>query len=209
MPERRRVLVVACGALVREVRAVLAQLPELDVDVEYLPANLHNRPERITGAVCSVLDGAADRGYDATAVAYGDCGTGGLLDAALAERGVPRLTGAHCYEVLAGGEVFAQLHDAEPGTFYLTDFLVRHFDALVIGGLGLDRHPELRDLYFAHYRRVVHLAQSDSPELAAAARTAAARLGLEYEHRRTGLAPFAAGLQQILDPGRDRMTVPA
>ena len=157
MAERRRVLVVACGALVREVRAVLSQLPELDVDVEYLPANLHNRPERITGAVCSLLDRAADQGYDGMAVAYGDCGTGGLLDAALADRGVPRLAGAHCYQFLAGGAVFEELQEAEPGTFYLTDFLVRHFDALVIGGLGLDRHPELRDLYFGHYRRVVHL----------------------------------------------------
>jgi len=209
MPERRRVLVVACGALVREVRAVLAQLPDLDVDVEYLPANLHNRPERITGAVCSLLDGAADRGYDSMAVAYGDCGTGGLLDAALAERGVPRLVGAHCYEFLAGGAVFAQLQDAELGTFYLTDYLVRNFDALIIGGLGLDRHPELRDLYFGHYRRVVHLAQSDSPELAAAARAAAERLGLAYEHRRTGMAPFAAGLEQILEDHGDGVRVMA
>ena len=141
-------LVVACGALVREVRAVLAQLPDVDVDVEYLPANLHNRPERITGAVCAVLDAPTAAGYDHKAVAYGDCGTGGLLDAALAERDVPRLAGAHCYEVVSGAAVFDALQEAEPGTFYLTDYLVRHFDALVMGGLGLDRHPELRDAYF-------------------------------------------------------------
>ncbi|HEX6786635.1 MAG TPA: DUF1638 domain-containing protein, partial [Acidimicrobiales bacterium] len=197
---RRRVLVVACGALVREVRAVLAQLPDVDVDVEYLPANLHNRPERITGAVCRVLDSPHAATYDHVAVAYGDCGTGGLLDAALTERDVPRLAGAHCYEVFAGAAVFDALQDAEPGTFYLTDYLVRHFDALVIGGLGLDRHPELRDAYFGHYRRVVHLAQTDSAELRSAAEAAAARLGLAHEHRDAGLGPFRAGLERILEP---------
>jgi hypothetical protein len=197
---RRRVLVVACGALVREVRAVLAQLPDVDVDVEYLPANLHNRPERITGAVCAVLDAPAAAGYDHKAVAYGDCGTGGLLDAALAERDVPRLAGAHCYQVLSGAAVFDALQEAEPGTFYLTDYLVRHFDALVMGGLGLDRHPELRDAYFGHYRRVVHLAQTDSAELRAAAEVAAGRLGLLYEHRHVGLGPFRASLERILEP---------
>ena len=194
---RRRVLVVACGALVREVRAVLAQLPGVDVEVEYLPAHLHNRPERITDAVCAVLDAAAGR-YDHVAVAYGDCGTGGLLDAALRERGVSRLAGAHCYDFFAGTEVFRALHDAEPGTFYLTDYLVRHFDALVVAGLGLDRHPELRDLYFGHYRRVVHLAQSDSTDLRAAAEAAAARLGLEHELRPTGLTPFRSAFDTML-----------
>ncbi len=195
----RRVLLVACGALVREVRAVLGQLADLDVDVEYLPANLHNRPEQITGAVCAVLDGAAARGYDHVAVAYGDCGTGGRLDAALAERGVARLAGAHCYEFLAGSAVFHALQDAEPGTFYVTDYLARTFDALVIGGLGLDRHPELRDLYFGHYHRLVHLAQTDSVELDAAARAAADRLGLAHERRSTGLGPFRSELERILE----------
>jgi hypothetical protein len=194
------VLVVACAALVREVRAVLAQLPDVEVDVEYLPANLHNRPERITGAVCAVLDSPRARAYDHRAVGYGDCGTGGRLDAALAERDVPRLAGAHCYEVLAGSEAFAALQDAEPGTFYLTDFLVRHFDALIIGGLGLDRHPELRDVYFGHYCRVVHLAQSEAADLRAAAEKAAARIGLRYERRVTGLSPLRTSLEQILVP---------
>ena len=119
--------------------------------------------------MCAVLDGPRSGGYDLLAVAYGDCGTGGRLDAALAERGVARLEGAHCYEFLASARVFEALQDAEPGTFYLTDYLARHFGALVMGGLGLDRHPELRDAYFGHYRRVVHLAQSDAPEVAAAA----------------------------------------
>ncbi len=178
---------------------MLAQLPAVEVDVEYLPANLHNRPERIPDAVCAVLDGPRAQEYDLLAVAYGDCGTGGLLDAALAERGVARLEGAHCYEFLASGPVFEALQDAEPGTFYLTDYLARHFDALVMGGLGLDRHPELRDAYFGHYRRVVHLAQTDSPELADAARRAAAQLDLAYECRPTGLTPFRAQLVRLLE----------
>jgi len=188
MTAGRRVLVVACGALARELRAVLAQLPTVEVDVEYLPANLHNRPERIPDAVCAVLDGPRAQEYDLLAVAYGDCGTGGLLDAALAERGVARLEGAHCYEFLASGPVFEALQDAEPGTFYLTDYLARHFDALVMGGLGLDRHPELRDAYFGHYRRVVHLAQTDSPELADAARRAAAHGLLAADRHRSARA---------------------
>jgi hypothetical protein len=96
--------------------------------------------------------------------------------------------------------VFDALHEAEPGTFYLTDYLVRHFDALVMGGLGLDRHPELRDAYFGNYRRVVHLAQTDSPELRAAAEVAAGRLGLAHERRDVGLGPFRAGLERILEP---------
>ena len=199
MAAGRRVLVVACGALVRELRAVLAQFPGVEVDVEYLPAHLHNRPERITDAVCAVLDGPRAQEYDLLAVAYGDCGTGGRLDAALAERGVARLDGAHCYEFLASATVFAALQEAEPGTFYLTDYLARHFDALVMGGLGLDRHPELRDAYFGRYRRVVHLAQTDAPEVADAARRAAAKLDLAYECRPTGLAPLRSQLVRLLE----------
>ena len=190
-----RVLVVACGALVREVRAVLAQLPDIDVDVEYLPANLHNRPERITGAVCARARRRGRPGYDPMAVAYGDCGTGGHLDAALAERGVSRTgAGRTATRSWPGAPVFAELQEAELGTFYLTDYLARHFDALVIGGLGLDRHPELRDAYFGNYRRVVHLAQTDSPSCRRRSRAAAARLGLAYERRLVGLAPFASAL---------------
>jgi hypothetical protein len=120
-------------------------------------------------------------------VAYADCGTGGALDALLREYpGVQRLPGAHCYEVFAGSEEFAALHDEELGTFYLTDFLTKHFDALVWCGLGLDRHPELRDTYFATYRRVVLLSQAPDPQLLARARDAAARLGLAFVHRPTG-----------------------
>ena len=193
-------LVIGCGALANELveLARRAGLPAMDLTC--LPASLHNRPERIPGAVAARIRRARADGYDRIFVAYADCGTGGLLDRMLetepAAAGVDRLDGAHCYEVYAGRAAFAALHDAEPGTFYLTDFLVRNFDRLVVRGLGLDRHPELLPLYFGNYRRLVYLAQSDDSSLTARAEAAAARLGnLRFERRLTGpgeLAPAIA-----------------
>jgi hypothetical protein len=186
-------LVIACGALASELRAVLAGQGLDAVDVRYLPANLHNRPERIVPALQRLI--AREGGDRDIFVAYADCGTGGTLDAFLAAHpGIGRLPGAHCYEFFAGSERFAALHDAEPGTFYLTDFLAKHFDALVWRGLGLDRHPELLSAYFGNYRRVVFLSQTDDPDVVRVARDAAARLGLTFEHEHTGLAPFADAL---------------
>jgi Protein of unknown function (DUF1638) len=183
-----RPLVIACGALATELRAVLPAT----VEVRYLPAHLHNRPERIVPAVEAVITEASGR---PVFVAYADCGTGGALDAMLARHpGVLRLPGAHCYEVFAGSELFAELHDAEPGTFFLTDFLARHFEALVWQGLGLDRHPELLAVYFAHYRRVVLLSQSDDDAVVIAGRAAAQRLGLEFEHRHVGRDRLVAAI---------------
>ena len=177
--------IIACGALVRELRAVLGDLP---IEVTYLPANLHNRPERIAPAVR-----ASAVGHDGNVVvAYADCGTRGEV----AALGYPMLPGAHCYELFAGSATFAALHDAEPGTFYLTDFLARHFDALVWGGLGLDRHPELRDAYFGNYTRVVYLSQT--ADFVAEARAAAAKLGLGFEHHPTGLGPFNLAIRSIV-----------
>jgi Protein of unknown function (DUF1638) len=182
-----RPLVLACGALAGDLRAVLAAGGfDARVEVEYLPANLHNRPDAIAPALRPRLQAAVDAGRPVF-VAYADCGTGGGLDALLADfPGVQRLPGAHCYEMFAGAETFAALHESELGTFYLTDFLARHFDALVWAGLGLDRHPELRDTYFANYRRVVLLSQAADADLVARARDAAERLGLAFEHHPTG-----------------------
>jgi hypothetical protein len=184
-------LVVACGALVSELRAVLVADHLADaVEVRYLPANLHNRPERIVPALRELL---ADQPSDREILfAYADCGTGGLIDQLVDELpNARRLPGAHCYEFFAGAEVFAELHDAEPGTFYLTDFLAKHFDALVWQGLGLDRHPQLRDTYFGNYTRVVLLSQADDPGVVTAARQGADQLGLSFEHRHVGLGSFA------------------
>jgi hypothetical protein len=187
----RKILVIACGALAREVLAL-----GLDgIELKCLPASLHNRPERIPEAVRAKIR-AHRAAYDEILCLYGDCGAGGALDRVLAEEGVQRIAGPHCYAFLAGEAAFAALSEEEPGTFYLTDFLARHFDALVIRGLGLDRFPELRDAYFGAYRRVVHLAQVDDPDTTAKARAAAERLRLAYERRFTGLGGIAAFLDR-------------
>jgi len=192
-PERS--LVIACGALARELLAVIEASGWPHLAVQCLPADLHNRPERITEAVRQKIRTARASGhFSGLFVAYGDCGTGGALDRMLAEEGVERIPGAHCYEFLAGSDVFERLSDEEVGTFYLTDFLVRHFDRLVIRGLGLDRYPHLAAQYFGNYRRLVYLAQQPSAERLDAARAAAQRLGLAFEARETGLAPLAQAL---------------
>ncbi|ADZ71197.1 DUF1638 domain-containing protein [Polymorphum gilvum] len=180
-----RMLVVACGALAREVLALKA-LNGLDhVDLACLPAQLHNSPQDIPAAVRATIRANRDK-YRRIAVAYADCGTGGYLDRVLAEEGVSRIPGAHCYAFFAGPESFQALEEERLGSFYLTDFLARHFRTMVIEPLGLDRHPELREVYFAHYTRLVYLAQTDDPALDKAARAAAAELGLPFEKRSTG-----------------------
>ena len=183
-----RVLIIGCGALVRELREVAARNGGEHMAVECLPAKLHNRPEQIPDAVRRRVRAAKASGaFRAILVGYMDCGTGGRLDRVCSEEGVERLPGAHCYELYAGAGAFARLQDAEPGTFYLTDYLVRCFDRLIMRGLGIADHPELLEMYFGNYTRVVHLAQSDDPELARAAEQAAARLGLRCERIATGV----------------------
>ena len=185
----RRVLVIACGALAREILA-LRDGPLGAFDVTCLPAQLHNWPERIAEAVRRKI--RANRSiYDEIFCLYGDCGTGGALDRVLEEEGVARIAGPHCYAFFAGELAFDAMMAEEPGTFFLTDFLARHFERLVIEGLGLDRFPQLREDYFGHYRRLVHLAQTDDAELAAKGQAAARRLGLAFERRFTGLDGLA------------------
>lgn len=199
MGSRPQVLVIACGALAREIAALRRANDWPHLDVQCLPANLHNHPRRIPGAVREKIRASRDR-YASIFVAYGDCGTGGELDAMLAEEDVERIPGAHCYEFFAGGDTFAALASDEPGSFYLTDFLLRHFDRLVIRGLGLDRHPELFAQYFGNYRRLVYLAQLEVPERLAAARAAADRLGLAFLHRITGYGELQRSLRAAADP---------
>jgi Protein of unknown function (DUF1638) len=190
-----RTLIVACGALARE----LVQLKELNrwdhVTITCLPAILHNRPEKIPEAVRRRIR-AKRASFDHVLCLYGDCGTGGELDRVLAEEGVERIAGPHCYEFFLGAPDFAALTDDDPATFFLTDYLVRHFERLVIGGLGLDRYPQLLGEYFGNYRRVVYLAQTDDPTLREKACRAADRLGLPLETRWTGLS----GLDAFLAP---------
>ena len=194
-----RVLVLACGALSRELREIVT-LNHLDhVDVQCLPARLHNTPVDIPAAVEARLADVA-AGYRQVLVGYADCGTAGRLDEVCERHGATRLPGAHCYEFYAGSQRFAELSDDEPGSFYLTDYLVRFFDRIVIQGLGLDRHPELRDDYFGNYRRLVHLAQTDDPDLTERARAAAERLGLEYHHEPTTYGELGTSVVEIASP---------
>jgi hypothetical protein len=186
-------LVIACGALAREIVALreINHWPHLVV--QCLPANLHNRPEKIPGAVREKI--RANRGkFQSMFVAYADCGTGGLLDGVLAEEQVERIPGAHCYEFFAGAAQFEAMADAEPGTFYLTDFLLKHFDRLIIQGLGIDKHPQLLPIYFGNYRKLVYLAQVESAALRAQGQAAADRLGLAYGYQPTGYGELATNL---------------
>lgn len=200
----QRPLVLACGALVSELRAVLKANGFADhVDVRYLPANLHNRPDHIVPALRTLLDEVDPLAQRPVLIGYADCGTGGRLDALLAEMPrLQRLPGSHCYEFFAGTAMFESMQDAELGTFYLTDFLAKHFDALMWQGLGLDKHPQLLPIYFAHYTRVVLLSQTTDQSVVAAGRSAAERLGLRFEHRHVGLAPFAESVTVSLTPSR-------
>jgi len=180
-----RTLLIACGALAREVRALTEINRWTHLELTCLPAQLHNRPERIPAAVRAKI--RANRGsYERILVLYGDCGSGGDLDGMLAEEGVERIEGPHCYAFYRGVDAFLAEADAVPGCFYLTDFLVRHFHRLVIQGLGIDRHPELLPLYFGNYTKLVYLAQTADPDLERKAKAAALRLGLAYEQRTTG-----------------------
>jgi hypothetical protein len=190
-------LVIACGALAHEITALRRVNGWDHLQVRCLPAELHNRPERIPEAVRTVIRASRDR-YRSIFVAYGDCGTGGMLDEVLREEGVERIPGAHCYEFFATGSAFSELMESEPGTFFLTDFLLRHFERLVIGGLGLDRHPELFPVYFRNYRRLVYLAQQPAPDAETRARAIAVRMGLEFELRTTGYGTLETRLHEAV-----------
>ncbi len=196
MDTRRGTLVIACGALAREIAALRRANGWTALDVRCLPAELHNRPERIAPAVRAEVR-AQRAHYAQIFVAYGDCGTGGQLDAVLTEEGVERLPGAHCYEFFATAQVFAALADAEPGTFYLTDFLLKNFERLVVRPLGLDRHPELKGEYFRNYRRLVYLAQAAKPGSIERAREIADYLGFTFEYRFTGYGELGTRLRAL------------
>jgi hypothetical protein len=186
-------LVIACGALAKELVAAIRLNGWSHLSVTCLPAILHNRPERITEAVRGKI--RANRGrYRRILCLYGDCGTGGKLDEMLAEEGVERIEGAHCYAFYAGLDAFEAMMEEEIGTFFLTDYLVRFFDRLIMEGLGLDRHPELLSDYFGNYRKLVWLAQAPDVDLERRAEAAAARLGLPLERRVTGLRGIEAFL---------------
>ncbi|MDH5453671.1 MAG: DUF1638 domain-containing protein [Paracoccaceae bacterium] len=188
---RGRVLLIACGALAREVLALKATNGWDHLTLQCLPANWHHHPEKIVPAVEKMVQERRAL-YDDIFVVYADCGTGGLLEAKCAELGVSMIAGPHCYSFFEGNEAFAEL--GEMTAFYLTDFSVRQFDAFIWKPLGLDRHADLRDMYFGNYEKLVYQAQTDDPLLDAKARDCAERLGLAYERRFTGYGDLTAAL---------------
>jgi hypothetical protein len=197
MEKTASILVITCSAVAREVNDIKKLGQWAQMDLQSITADLHVTPEKIPQAVADKIDNAR-HSYEHIFVAYGDCGTSGELDKVLEARGVSRLPGAHCYDFLAGEETYARLQDEEPGTFYLTDFLARHFERLVIGTLGLDKHPELRSMYFGNYTRLVYLAQTDSDELTEMAQKAAEKLELRFERIFTGSGEMLPALDAAM-----------
>lgn len=195
-----RVLVIACGALAREIIDLKTVNGWDHLDLTCLPAILHNHPERITDAVSEAV-AKHKEDYHSIYVAYADCGTGGLLETACEGLGVDMIKGPHCYSFFEGNDAFAA-HDDEITAFYLTDFLTRQFDAFVWKPLGLDKHPELRDAYFGHYTKLVFQSQTDDPALLAKAKECAEKLGLAFEHRVTGYGDLATTLSEWAECAR-------
>jgi hypothetical protein len=192
---KETVLIIACGALAKEIVEIKKLNSWGHIKIQCLPAEFHNRPEKIPGAVRETIEKFRSE-FDHIFIAYADCGTGGLLDKVLAEYDLERLPGAHCYEFFSGSNEFHASADEELATFYLTDFLTRHFDRLVKTGLGLDKNPELMPIYFGNYKRLLYLSQIESPELEAEARAHAEYLGLEFLHKHTGLGPVDENIKE-------------
>lgn len=189
-----RILLIACGALAREILDLKAANGWAHLDLTCLPANLHLYPDKITAAVEAAVVKHRDA-YEGVFIVYADCGTGGLLEAKCAELGVEMVAGPHCYSFFEGNADFAARE--EMTAFYLTDFLVRQFDAFVWKPLGLDRHPDLRDMYFGNYEKLVYQAQTEDSSLDAKARDCAARMGLAYERRFTGYGDLTTALAAL------------
>ena len=197
-----KTLIIACGALARELSEVVSINNLKHIEVECLPASYHNSPDKIPAALEErILKHSAD--YEQIFVGYADCGTGGKVDKVCEKFGLKRLSGSHCYECFAGRENFANIQENNIGSFYLTDFLVRHFERLVIKALWIDTHPELLNEYFGNYTQVVYLAQTDDPKLEELARKAAKKLGLKLVIKKTGygdLEPEIISLSSSKEP---------
>ena len=190
------VLVIACGALVREITELKERYGWDHLQLKCIDAKLHMRPALIPARLRAMIQKYKNE-FDEIFVAYADCGTCGEIDKVLDEEGIQRLPGAHCYQFFAGTERFAVLSDAEPGTFYLTDFLAQHFDQFVTKPLKFEEHPELRDAYFGNYKRLVYLSQKKDANLVEAARAAAKKLELEFEHIPVGYGQLESGLSEV------------
>ena len=196
MSTQKKTLIIACGALARELSEVISSNNLEHIEVECLPASYHNSPEKIPVALEERIQ-KTKKDYDQIFVGYADCGTGGKVDEICEKFELERLSGAHCYEFFAGKSNFANLQENEMGSFYLTDFLVKHFERLVVKALWLDTHPELLNEYFGNYTRVVYLAQTDDPVLEEKARESAKKLGLDLVVLRTGYGDFETEITSL------------
>jgi hypothetical protein len=200
--KKQRTLVIACGALAREINQLKKTNGWDHLELTCIDAALHFHPEKIGAALRARINENRDR-YDDMYIAYAECGSRGEIDKIVEEEGIERLPGAHCYQFFAGEAAFAQMSDEEPGTFYLTDFLVRHFKRLVVRSLGLDRHPELRDMYFGNYKRLIYLAQTTDERLVRKAKEAAEFLGLQYSLVDTGYGELEHSLRRKFEEVTD------
>ena len=191
-----KILILACGALAKEISVLVRLNGWKHLQTRYLPAKLHNTPEKIADELRINLLSAKTK-FPKIFIGYADCGTGGSIDSLLEEFNVQRLPGAHCYEFFSSKQTFEEIMEKEIGSFFLTDFLVKAFDKLVWQGMKIDRHPELLEIYFKHYKRLVYLAQADNPTLQTRANQIAKRLGLEFEYRFTGYGELKNSLSAL------------
>ena len=191
-----KILVIACGALAKEITALIRMNNWTHLQLRYLPAKLHNEPNKIPQNIRKNLITAQNK-FSQIFIGYADCGTGGKLDNLLEEFGVQRLPGAHCYEFFSSNQTFSKMLEEEPGSFFLTDFLVKSFEKLIWQGLKINSHPELLNIYFRHYKRLVYLAQTESQALQTKAQEIAQRLGLNYLYRFTGYGALTPALSDL------------
>jgi len=189
--------IIACGALANELIALKSVNAWSQMNISCIPAKYHNTPALIPGAVEAKINQIMKKNNGKIFVAYGDCGTAGRLDSVLSKYDIERLPGAHCYQFFAGQKAFEDIQEEEIGTFYVTDFLVQQFDSYVWKSLGLDKHPELKEMYFGNYKRLVFLAQTDNQSLTQLAERCAERLGLKFERLFTGYGDMESKLKRL------------
>jgi hypothetical protein len=193
--QEQKIRVIACGMIAREILDV-CRMNGLDhVSLTCLPADYHHHPERIAPETDKAIRKARAEGYDHIFIGYADCGTGGILDKVCEEHGVERIAGPHCFSFYLGNDAFAAAGDDYMRTFFVTDFLARHFETFLLKPLGLDRHPELREMYFGAYERLLYIAQTDDPVLTEKARAGAEVLGLAFERRLTGYGDLSPAMR--------------